>query len=234
MPSARCGDCSLEIARLEGTGYLLASDARRPGRDLCRLQPGRDEEHTEILGRCADFATESANELAAFRLPGAELEENDEHRAKLKSWLAKVQARDVLGAGEGAEAAVRGEPALGALSAVVHQAEGSTQPRPSPRSSASADLARRAAGSSPRRDISCGRSLRCSTRSTSTMPSSSSIQPTTRDAPTRAANQPLRSAAPPLEGRMHGVTRAWLEMRDIRSPLALPRRSPARCEATPW
>ena len=118
-----------EIASLGGTGYLLASDVLAGQAEIRAVyNRARDEEYAEIIGRCADFEAEIARELAAVHLTYAELEENDEDLVKLKSWLAKVQARDVLGAGQGAKAAeavVRCEAALEAFSAAVYEAEGS-------------------------------------------------------------------------------------------------------------
>lgn len=119
-----------EIASLNGTGYLLVSDVLAGQGEICAVyNRARDEEYGEILGRCADFEAEIARELAAAHLSYAELEENDEDLVKLKSWLAKVQARDVLGAegaSKAAEAVVRCEAVLEAFSAAVYEAEGST------------------------------------------------------------------------------------------------------------
>jgi hypothetical protein len=88
----------------------------------------RDEEYEEIVDRGRDFETEIETELAARHLTYAELEENDEDLNKLKSWLAKVQARDVLGA-NGASAAVDAvatcETALENFATHVYEAEGS-------------------------------------------------------------------------------------------------------------
>ena len=88
----------------------------------------RDEEYAEILERCRAFEAEIERETAARHLSYAELEENDEDLVKLKSWLAKVQARDVLGAGEAAQAVqavARCEAALEGFAGAVYEAEGS-------------------------------------------------------------------------------------------------------------
>lgn len=118
-----------EIAGLGGTGYLLGYEVVAGQAEIAAVyNRARDEEYAEILGRCADFEEEIEREVAARHLTYAELEENDEDLAKLKSWLAKVQARDVLGAGEAtraAEAVARCEEALEAFSAAVYEAEGS-------------------------------------------------------------------------------------------------------------
>ena len=87
----------------------------------------RDEEYAEILARCRDFEAEIERETADGHLSYAELEENDEDLTKLKGWLGKVQARDVLGAGEGqrtAEAVARCEVVLEGFAAAVYDAEG--------------------------------------------------------------------------------------------------------------
>jgi hypothetical protein len=69
-----------------------------------RYNQARDEEYAEVIGRCQDFLAEIAKEADAAHFSYAELEENDEDLAKLRNWLDKVAARDVLGAGS-AEAA---------------------------------------------------------------------------------------------------------------------------------
>ena len=88
----------------------------------------RDEEYVEILARCQDFEAEIQRDVAAHHLTYAELEENDEDLTKLKNWLAKVQIRDILGAGEGpttVEAVGRCEVALEGFAAQVYEAESS-------------------------------------------------------------------------------------------------------------
>ncbi len=49
-------------------------------------------------GRGQNFLAEIAEETGAGHFSYAELEETDEDLAKLRTWLGKVEARDVLGA----------------------------------------------------------------------------------------------------------------------------------------
>lgn len=118
-----------EITGLGGTGFLLGYEVLSGHTEMVAVyNRARDEEYVEIVGRCADFEAEIARELEARHLTYTELEENDEDLAKLKSWLAKVQGRDVLGAGEAdraLEAVQRCEAALDQFSAAVYEAEGS-------------------------------------------------------------------------------------------------------------
>ena len=119
-----------EIVEMGGAAFLLASDVLAGEPDLVALfNAARNDEYEEIVDRCEDFLRQLRKEYDEEHFTYAELEENDEDLAKLKSWLAKVQARDVLGAGEGAKAAeavVRCEAALETFSAAVYEAEGST------------------------------------------------------------------------------------------------------------
>lgn len=117
-----------EIRGLGGEAQLLRSEVLAGHTEVVAAYNGaRDEEYTEIMARCADFVAEIEHELSDEHLTYAELEENDEDLAKLKSWFAKVQARDVLGAGGGpaaADALGRCETALETFAARVYEAEG--------------------------------------------------------------------------------------------------------------
>jgi hypothetical protein len=118
-----------EIGDLGGVGYVVGHEVIAGHAEiLATYNRARDEEYSEILARCRDFEAEIERELAARHLTYAELEENDEDLTKLKGWLAKVQARDTIGAGEGPraiEAVARCEVALEEFSAAVYVAEGS-------------------------------------------------------------------------------------------------------------
>lgn len=117
-----------EIGEFGGVGYLMGCDMIAGQAEItATYNHARDEEYEEIVDRCRDFEAEIETELAAKHLTYAELEENDEDLTKLKNWLAKVAARDVLGA-EGATTAVdavsKCEAALEGFAAQVYEAEG--------------------------------------------------------------------------------------------------------------
>jgi hypothetical protein len=117
-----------EIRDLGGDAQLLhASVLAGQTEVVAAFNAARDEEYAEIASRGADFEAEIEREVAQRHLTYAELEENDEDLAKLKSWFAKVQARDVLGA-TGArvasEALARCELALEQFATLVYEAEG--------------------------------------------------------------------------------------------------------------
>lgn len=116
-----------EIAGLHGVGYVLGYEVLAGHAEICAVyNQARDEEYAEILGRCADFEAEIERELTARHLTYAELEENDEDLIKLKTWLAKVQARDVLGADKetiASQAVAHCEALLDAFSQAVYEAE---------------------------------------------------------------------------------------------------------------
>jgi hypothetical protein len=105
-----------EIGEMGGSAQLLAAHALAGEADVvATYNAARDEEYTEILSRCDDFLTEIERETAAEKFTYAELEENDEDLVKLRGWMEKVRARDVLGAGlseQGADALERCRQAL--------------------------------------------------------------------------------------------------------------------------
>lgn len=116
-----------EVANFAGTGYLMSCTViAGHAQAVAAYNRARDEEYAEIVSRCRDFEAEIERETSARHLSYAELEENDEDLAKLKRWLEKVQARDVLGAGQGprtAEAVARCEAALESFAAAVYEAD---------------------------------------------------------------------------------------------------------------
>ena len=118
-----------EIGGFGGVGYLMGCEMIAGQAEIvATYNRARDEEYIEIIKRCRDFEAEIEREIAARHLTYAELEENDEDLTKLKNWLAKVQARDVLGAGEGpqtVEAVAGCEGILEGFAAQVYGVEGS-------------------------------------------------------------------------------------------------------------
>ncbi|MCC9311009.1 hypothetical protein LN042_28740 [Kitasatospora sp. RB6PN24] len=95
-----------DIGEMGGTAQLLRAEALA-GQDevAAAFNAARDEEYAEVLGRCRDFLAEIEEETAGGHFSYAELEENDEDLAKLKSWLDKIRARDRFGATRQEEAA---------------------------------------------------------------------------------------------------------------------------------
>jgi len=70
---------------------------------------------------------EIAEETAAAHFTYAELEENDEDLTKLRSWLGKVEARDMLGAasaGQARAAVAECAEALDKFAGQVYAADG--------------------------------------------------------------------------------------------------------------
>lgn len=89
-----------EIGEMGGSAQLLSACALAGEADVvATFNAARDEEYTEVVSRCEGFLAEIERETAAEKFTYAELEENDEDLAKLRGWLEKVRARDVLGAG---------------------------------------------------------------------------------------------------------------------------------------
>ncbi|WP_370115191.1 Chromate resistance protein ChrB [Streptacidiphilus sp. MAP12-33] len=88
-----------EILEMGGTASLLTAGALGGGPEIEeQFNAARDDEYEEIVDRCEDFLGQIEKEYRAEHFTYAELEENDEDLVKLRNWLAKVVARDVLGA----------------------------------------------------------------------------------------------------------------------------------------
>jgi hypothetical protein len=116
-----------EIGEMGGSAQLLSAHALAGEADVvATFNAARDEEYTEILSRCEDFLAEIERETAAEKFTYAELEENDEDLVKLRGWLAKVVARDALGAAKRADAKqalARCEAALATFAEQVYALE---------------------------------------------------------------------------------------------------------------
>lgn len=56
----------------------------------------RDEEYKEFIEKCEDFFKELEKEIAIEKFTFAEVEEEEEELAKLLSWFAKIEARDIF------------------------------------------------------------------------------------------------------------------------------------------
>ncbi|HWD25339.1 MAG TPA: Chromate resistance protein ChrB [Acidimicrobiales bacterium] len=88
-----------EITELGGMAYVFSSAVLAGQAQLVNtFNEARNDEYEEIVDRCADFLQQVRKEHEANHFTYAELEENDEDLNKLKRWLEKVRARDVLGA----------------------------------------------------------------------------------------------------------------------------------------
>jgi hypothetical protein len=105
LPMSAASERSLRALRAEidsmgGTASLLHSHVLAGEDAVIRaFNAARDDEYEEIVDRCRDFLAQVEKEYVADHFTYAELEENDEDLTKLKNWLAKVEARDVLSAG---------------------------------------------------------------------------------------------------------------------------------------
>lgn len=116
-----------DITEMGGSAQLIEGRALAGETQLVdAFNAARDEEYAEVIGRCEDFLEEIKTETAAAHFTYAELEENDEDLTKLRTWLAKVAARDHFGAARGMRAAEALEQATSALhrfAEMVYEAE---------------------------------------------------------------------------------------------------------------
>ena len=99
-----------EIVEAGGEVFLMESsglDRVQSDRLADRFNQERDEAYHEFIERCQGFEDEIVRERAAGKFTYAELQENEEDLAKLKTWLEKIRRLDVLGASLAEEAAER-------------------------------------------------------------------------------------------------------------------------------
>ena len=120
-----------EISEMGGSASLMVSDVLAGAADIQQaFNAARDDEYEEIVDKCDDFLRQIEKEYTAEHFTYAELEENDEDLVKLRNWLAKVEARDVLGAsGKAAalEALQRSEQVLDEYASRVYAEEGESR-----------------------------------------------------------------------------------------------------------
>jgi hypothetical protein len=117
-----------EIDDMGGMATLFSSTTLAGHEQLVEsFNAARDDEYDEIIDKCADFLTQIQKEYDANHFTYAELEENEVDLVKLKGWLDRIQARDVLGArklGATVEAIERCERILEEYAARVYAEEG--------------------------------------------------------------------------------------------------------------
>lgn len=75
---------------------VLIEDSEQNAMLIQRFQQQAEEEYQEFLGRCQDFHKELSHEREIKNLTFAELDENEVELAKLRSWLPKIQERDLF------------------------------------------------------------------------------------------------------------------------------------------
>jgi hypothetical protein len=117
-----------EIHEMGGTATLFSSTTLAGQDQLVEsFNAARDDEYEEIIDKCADFLQQIHKEYDANHFTYAELEENEVDLVKLKGWLEKIRARDVLGARQldtTVEALGRCEHVLEEYAARVYAEEG--------------------------------------------------------------------------------------------------------------
>jgi hypothetical protein len=91
----------------DGQSFVATTLSEKVEKELVQRFRGlREEEYAELLERCQGLLAELAKETKKKKFTFAELEENEDELQKLESWLARIQARDLIG-GEHAAEAVR-------------------------------------------------------------------------------------------------------------------------------
>jgi len=99
-----------DVAEMGGEAVILETvglDRAQQEKVITRFNSDRDEQYREFLGRCADFETEIAKEIAIKKFTYAELEVEDTDLKKLQGWLEKIKKLDFYGAPLAAEALER-------------------------------------------------------------------------------------------------------------------------------
>jgi hypothetical protein len=133
LPASPHGERALrslraEISEMGGMATLFSATTLAGHEQLATsFNSARDDEYEEILDKCRDFLHQVRKEYDANHFTYAELEENEVDLVKLKGWLDRIRARDVLGAlkvDETTEAVRRCEHVLEEYAARVYAEEG--------------------------------------------------------------------------------------------------------------
>lgn len=102
---------ALELTDGAGGQGITLQAAGRSADDAARFRElftaARSADWAEFLADCAKFGAEIAKEIRIGKFTLAELEEEEQSLERLRRWHRDLTARDVFGAPEAAEAAVR-------------------------------------------------------------------------------------------------------------------------------
>jgi len=99
-----------EILAMEGDAVLLETvglDRTQEQKVIARFSAERNEAYQEFISRCVDFEGEIAKERGAGKFTYAEVQENEEDLAKLRTWLDKIVRLDFYEASLRSEAEER-------------------------------------------------------------------------------------------------------------------------------
>ena len=134
------------VRREGGELRLLHVRLDAPGEEVALIgafRAERAEEYVEVCSRTPAFLEELAAEQARGRLTYAEVEESEADLARLRAWLAKIEARDYFDAPGRGEAEAAVEECAGALSEFAAAALAAEAPAPTTGPSPGAAPARR-------------------------------------------------------------------------------------------
>ena len=113
-----------DIAAMDGDCVLLetiALDRLQEDKVIARFKADRDDQYRELLGRCQDFETEIAKEIAIQKFTYAELDEEETDLKKLQTWFEKIRKLDFYDAPLAATAADRLEQCEALLESYAKQ-----------------------------------------------------------------------------------------------------------------
>lgn len=90
---------SQEIESNSGDAILMECvflEQKHEQKVVSSFNNARDEEYKELIAECEKYLKELEKEIAIEKFTFAELEEEEEELAKLLSWYAKLEARDIF------------------------------------------------------------------------------------------------------------------------------------------
>jgi len=120
-----------EVERVGGQTLTVAAqplDARDAQRLTGAWNQARDEEYTELAGKCRAFLEEIDHEFAIAKFTLAELEEEEAELDKLQRWRQRVAQRDLHHAPQAQAADSALDTARGALERYTQAVYEHTQP----------------------------------------------------------------------------------------------------------
>lgn len=133
-----------------GEGRMIRITVTDPAEEqavTAQFQQERDDEYREVISKTPAFLAEIASERAKGRATYTEVEESDADLQRLRTWLARIRARDYFGAPQAQEAEAAVEACAAALA--EFEAEALAAEAPEPATPAAPDPAGGSAPSTP-------------------------------------------------------------------------------------
>lgn len=109
---------------------ITVTDVAEEQAIIAGFQQERDDEYREVVSKTPAFLSEIAAERARGRITYTEVEESEADLQRLRTWLARIRARDYFGAPQANEAQAAVEACAAALAEFEAAALAAEAPEP--------------------------------------------------------------------------------------------------------